>query len=1078
MKAFDNIKQKLALFKRKYYINELIKGCVLFLSLGLLYLLFTLFVEYLFWLTPVYRAVLFWLFILVEIFLLFRFIVIPIFKIIGLQKGISYIEASKIIGEHFPEVSDKLINVIQLKNEKQQSELLQASITQKSAQLQPIPFKKAISFAKNKKYLKYAFLPLFIWFLVYITGNLKPFGSSLNRVVNFSSYYSPPAPFSFKITNSNLVVLEGESLLLSIEVVGKTLPDNVKIVYNNQSFYLKSTATGFFEYEFSTLTNNLSFHLEANKVISKPYQVKVIKTPLINQINLQLIYPSYTRKKTETIENSGNAIVQQGTLVKWSVATHQTDSLWWNSSSKRLNFKREKDNKFTFSKVVKNNTNYAISSSNQQLKNYENLSFFIETIADEYPTINVKSDIDSVSLPPVQFIGQLSDDYEVTKLNLVYFNAKEPTKKQIHPISISKGNLTNFYYVFPQGVQLEEGINYEVYFEVFDNDAVNGSKSTKSKTFYFYNKTSKEIEEEKLQDQKDAITKMVKTANEAKKKNTELDKLKKSLQKKDQLNWSDTQQLEELINRQKQYEKVFEKQIETLSRNFSEEPKSEKLKNKQEELKKRLEEIKELNKKNSLEKELEKIAQKIEKEDLLKKINKLTKSNKEKQLSLERMLELTRHYYVEKKAEQFQEKLKNLAKEQDKILKEKNTTKHQEELNQALEKLKKEAESLEKENEKLKKPIALPEMESEMLNINYDMQKALDNLKQNKIQEAKKSQKSAANKMRELANKMKSNMEAMEAEEIEENIEDLRKIVENLIEFSFQQEDLLTQFSAIDAQHAKYPNYLKQQQVLKEYFEHIDDSLYVLSLRVPKISSFIQKEVSDVHYYIDKSITELSDNKLSLGVSNQQFSMTGANNLAAELSNVLDAMMNAQISFKDGKGKNSFSLPQIIEKQGEMLQEMRNKLKGKKQGERQEDDEGENQDIYEMYQQQAKLREMLQELLNKNGNKQGNEASQKMEEIEKLLLKEGFTNAIEKKMLQLNYELLKLQKAKKEQGEDKERKAKENKIEYHRHIKNKLNYDKIFKNNTEILKRQSLPLQPIYKKKVQQYFKLNPNDSI
>ena len=113
--AYQHIREKLHQFVRKYYINELIKGSILFLSLGVLYLFFTLFIEHFLWLKPTARTILFWVFILVESYLLFRFIFTPIFKIIGIKKGISLEASSKIIGDHFPKVGDKLINILQLK---------------------------------------------------------------------------------------------------------------------------------------------------------------------------------------------------------------------------------------------------------------------------------------------------------------------------------------------------------------------------------------------------------------------------------------------------------------------------------------------------------------------------------------------------------------------------------------------------------------------------------------------------------------------------------------------------------------------------------------------------------------------------------------------------------------------------------------------------------------------------------------------------------------------------------------------------------------------------------------------------
>ncbi|MCT4629476.1 MAG: hypothetical protein N4A42_06305, partial [Winogradskyella sp.] len=156
MSNFETIKSKLQEFIQKYYTNELLKGAILFFAIGLLYFLITLFVEYMLWLNPTARTVLFWVFILVELGLFIKFIAIPLAKLFNLRKGINYETASKLIGNHFPEVNDKLLNVLQLNQSPTQSDLLIASIEQKSQELQPIPFKSAINFKSNTKYLKYA----------------------------------------------------------------------------------------------------------------------------------------------------------------------------------------------------------------------------------------------------------------------------------------------------------------------------------------------------------------------------------------------------------------------------------------------------------------------------------------------------------------------------------------------------------------------------------------------------------------------------------------------------------------------------------------------------------------------------------------------------------------------------------------------------------------------------------------------------------------------------------------------------------------------------------------------------------
>ena len=216
MSNFKNIQAKLEHFIRRFYTNELLKGSILFFAIGLLYFLLTLFIEHILWLNTTARTVLFWVFVVVELGLFIKFIAIPLAKLFKLQKGINYEDASKIIGNHFLEVNDKLLNVLQLKQDTAESELLLASIEQKSSELNPIPFKLAINFKKNTKYLKYAAIPILILLLSFLTGKVDWFSDSYKRVVNYQTEYIPPAPFSFLIDETNLTSIEGKTFTISV----------------------------------------------------------------------------------------------------------------------------------------------------------------------------------------------------------------------------------------------------------------------------------------------------------------------------------------------------------------------------------------------------------------------------------------------------------------------------------------------------------------------------------------------------------------------------------------------------------------------------------------------------------------------------------------------------------------------------------------------------------------------------------------------------------------------------------------------------------------------------------------------
>ena len=1085
MNNFKNIQKKLHQFITKFYINELIKGVILFFAIGLLYFIFTLFIEYFLWLNPFYRTILFCLFILVESSLLIFYILIPIFKILGFKKGITQFEASKIIGKHFPNVEDKLLNILQLNANNNSSELIEASIHQKSKQLQPIPFVRAVDFKKNKKYLKYLLIPFLVWFLVFITGNISIFNESFSRVVHYNKAYEPPAPFYFKILNKNLQVIEGQDIIIKIETIGSVFPEDAKINFLNENYYLIDKGFGNFEYKFTNVKENIVFELLSNSVVSKQYEINTIKTPVITNLKMRLQYPSYIGKQNEIINNTGNAIVPQGTIINWDIKAHQTDTVNFKSFNNAVQkFNKVSNSTFVLSKKINNSVDYKISTSNKNLTNHESLNFSIEVITDEYPKIIVKSDIDSITHGPAQFIGQISDDYNVNKLQLVYYNKQKPKEFKTLQIPISSAAFVDFYYVFPTNISIEEGVNYEMFFEVYDNDAVNGSKKSKSKVFSYYNKTNNELKEELLKEQNETIESISKNIQKSKKETLEIEKFNNELQKKSSTNWNDSKKLQDFVKRQEAYEKLFQEKTDELEQNLNDQPEIKSLSDKKEELEKRIQEAKALTKKDKILEELKELSKKLNEENLVDKLKELTKKNKQKEQSLERILELTKRFYVEQKMNQLKDNLKVLGEEQEKLsnkIDKENTAAEQEKINSEFNKIKNDFKELENDNKKLNRPINIPIDLDEQNKIDNDLKNALDNLNESKKEIAKKSQKLASKKMKKMSESMEKSMSDSEGESIDENIDELRKIVENLIEFSFKQENLMNDFSNSSNDHPEFPAHLKQQHVLKEYFSHIDDSLYVLSLRLVKMGSSIQKEVSDAHYYIDNSLENFADNKIDEGISDQQFVITAANNLANSLSNILESLMNASLSFGKGKGNSQeFSLPDIIQKQGKLSDKIKEgNKKGKKPNSNSPGNNGEhgeqmNSDLYEIYKQQVVLKEALNKILNNqkaNSFKDGlNDVIKKMEELENEILNKGLNESVLNKMEQLKHQLLKLDVAKLEQGEDEKRKSNTNIIDYNKRNINKIKLQNQYFNYNEILNRQSLPLRTIYKKKVQEYF--------
>jgi hypothetical protein len=295
------IYNKLERFIKKFYANELIKGILLFVGLGLLYFIFTLLIEYFLWLSIQGRTLLFWLFVLVESYLLIRYIAFPLFKLFKLQKGINYEQAAHIIGRHFSEVQDKLLNFLQLTHQNQTSELLLASIEQKAAALQPIPFSNALIFTNNKKFLPYTFAPIVLLLLFFITGNSEIITNSFTRIVHYKTAYTPPAPFEFVVLNNTLIAQQHSDFTLQVRTRGKVIPENVAIKIGEEEYYLQSVQPGLFEHTFSKPTQDILFSLQANNIQSNTFRLEVVDVPTITNFQMQLHYPAYLGKRKTLI---------------------------------------------------------------------------------------------------------------------------------------------------------------------------------------------------------------------------------------------------------------------------------------------------------------------------------------------------------------------------------------------------------------------------------------------------------------------------------------------------------------------------------------------------------------------------------------------------------------------------------------------------------------------------------------------------------------------------------------------------------------------------------------------------------
>jgi hypothetical protein len=841
-------------------------------------------------------------------------------------------------------------------------------------------------------------------------------------------------------------------------------------------------------------SENILFHVEGNAISSPDYELKVITVPSIANFEMQLNFPSYLNKKAETIKGTGNAVIPEGTRVTWKMNTQATENVAWMDGISKATFSKT-ENTFVLSKNIVQNTDYQIFTSNEKVKNYEKLNYQLTIVKDQFPTINVNNAPDSLRVAKNYVLGQISDDYGLSKLQIVYYEREKPQTAKRGTIAIKKSAFDQFVFSFPSNLPVDQGVSYDYYFEVFDNDAIHNFKSTKSSVFSNRVSTNEEKEDQILQQQNDNINSLEKSLKNQDKQISEMEKLQKTGKEKENLDFKDQQKVNDFIKRQMKQDEMMKEFTKKMNDNL-EQFKTVKKDELKEELQKRMDKAeKELEKNQKLLDELKELNDKIQNEELLSKLDKFKQNSKNQTKNLEQLVELTKRFYVEKKAQQLGDKLDKLSEKQDKLSNDEKENKldKQEGINTEFDKLQIDLNDLEKENKELKSPLDLPKDDAKEKSIDEDLKKASEELKKDKKDKAKPSQKSASKKMKEMAQKMEQTLEEGEIEQLQEDVAMLRQILDNLLAFSLTQEDLLNQFKKHKSGSPVFNKNIKIQQDLKQQFKHVDDSLFAMSLRNPKIAEDITKEIGNVVYNVDKSLSSLTDAQVPKGLSHQQYTISAANKLADFLSDLLSNMQMQMSGMGSGKPKpghgQGMQLPDIIKKQQGLGEKMKDGIKkGEKPGEGQkgqngkqatpgesgqegEGGEGDAQAIMEIYKEQKQLREALQNELNKQGlGGNGQSALEQMKQIEKQLLNKGFKNETLQKILNVKQELLKLNSAIQQQGEENKRQSETNKKEFNNQS-NALPAALLdYLNSIEILNRQSLPLRSNFNQKVQEYF--------
>ncbi len=1096
--SFNILIEKLDQFIRKYYKNQIVKGLILSVTILILFYLTIFTAEYFGHFSIKFRTALFFTALLISIAVFVKFILIPLLGFFKIGKIISRKQATYIIARHFPDVQDKLLNTIELHNlsdDKYSSELILASIEQRISKLKPIPFVNAINIKANYKLFRYMAIAVVLVLLIYVfSPSIISEGSE--RIIKYNKEYVKPAPFEFILQNDSLYIEKGNDFKLRMKITGDYVPQDAYLTYSRNKFLMKKIDNSNFEYNFRNVNNSFEFYFEASNIVSTKYKLNVLPSPTIINFTVDVDVPAYTGESDRIIENIGDITIPQGSKVKWSFSTKDIENLDILFGKEIISCDKMRDAEtFEFEKRFVESSSYSINVSNRFVKKKRFVKYIVNVIPDLYPNINVASVQDSLKPFIYYFMGNISDDYGFSNLTFQYNIDDE--KDTIIEIPFPKNSLSSeFYFAFDFSKYiLTDDKKVEYYFEVFDNDRVNGYKSTRSNMFV-YNIPSKLEIDSMLDNSSDKMEKLMKESKDvAKQMKDAMKKMKDKSFEEEMSTWEQSQIIEDVLDNEKKLEDLLnelseENQKKNELENTSDEQKKDILE-KQEMIQELLDNLLTDELKELLEK-LRKLQDEMSPEDLKEMSEEMDMSLDDLQDQLDKNLEMLKRYDLEEKINKDIDELNKLAEKQeelsekakDKDANSEDLAKEQQEQQKQFDQLKKDYEEQLKKNEELEDPMNLQDFEEQFGEIGKNMEEDKENLDKGKNKKASKGQQKNSQQMKSLAKAMQSMMESSGSQQAMEDMDNLKQIIENVVSFSFDQERIMKELGEIEPSNPKMNTLIVEQHKIEDDFVIIHDSIMALASRIPQISSLVNKEIIQIEKKLKKLNNEFDeDRRINIATREQQFVMTSANNLALLLGETMKQMQQQMSSEMQGQQqcqKPGNGKPSMSQMKG-MQQSLKNQIQGlidqmkEGQGNKSKmDKQALNKRLGQMLAQQEIFQKMLKEMGGKSGIKPGtqkllNEINQLVKDNQKELVNKQITPRLMERQKLILSRLLEAEKSENKREIEKKRKSKENRKELISNPEKYFEKGKMKENFSELFDKNNISLKSYYKKKYKKY---------
>jgi hypothetical protein len=865
----------------------------------------------------------------------------PVLKALGVLRSDNDFELARIVGASFPQIHDRLLNLLQLHQEivarksLYSPELVDASFQDLAQNISDLDFTASIDASPVVRSTKLFAVSVFGAVLLIFTSPGQ-FLDALYRIAHFNREFVSPAEFALEVTPGNSEVIKGQTVQISVHVqTVQLLPEATHRhaldlfwrLEGTQSFEhaeLRSDSVGVYRTSFQNIRGSTEYYATISNTQSQKYRLTVVDRPVFRSFQVRLDYPSYTKLPPKAQDEFiGDVTALAGTRISLSgIASKELRRGTVVFGAGKTLSLAINNRKFSAAFRLETETDYHIEVDDvENLSNADPIRYQLKIIPDESPTVALLQparNIDLTGDPFLRLLIQSKDDFGISALRIGY--------RMVHSRYEQPWNLPRFVTIaLPAGNAPELELPYtwdltplhlvpedviEYFAEVFDNDAVRGPKSGKSQTFLIRLPSLEEVFAEVDKGHEASLDDMKQALQDAKQLKEKIESVNQDMKKNKDMDWQQQKKLEDMAKKyqelKKKLDNVQNKLNEMVQKMDQQQVLSKETMEKYLELQQMFEQMNSAELQQAL-KQMQQAMQNLNKEQLQQAMQKLTFSEDRFRQSIERTIELLKRIQIEQKIDEARKRAQELERTQKELSQETskatNDEKKQNELAKKQTDLAEKQRQLEQETADVQKRMEeffaeMPAERMQQLNAQMQAQKLGQKMNQagkqmqgGQMQQAQETQQQVEQQLQDQSKQLESIQQEMLQKQMQQTLNALRRATNDMLDLSKREESLKQQAQAAPTNSPQLRQNAQDQMRAMQDMQNVIRGLGELSKRSFAITPEIGRSIGEAMAHMQASLQAL-EGRNGFGASQEEGqSMSSLNKTATQLQGAMQNMM-------------------------------------------------------------------------------------------------------------------------------------------------------------------------------------------